>query len=77
MGREGVAYTFVSPEEGNELTRIESGSIDCWSAANWVMLSPTRIRPSEWLPTEEPRRTSRLPPPFAKRRGSRRQSSAS
>jgi ATP-dependent RNA helicase DeaD len=23
MGREGVAYSFVSPEEGNELTRIE------------------------------------------------------
>ncbi|MHB8901869.1 MAG: DEAD/DEAH box helicase, partial [Thermoguttaceae bacterium] len=23
MGREGVAYTFVSPDEGNELTRIE------------------------------------------------------
>ena len=23
MGREGVAYTFISPEEGNELTRIE------------------------------------------------------
>ena len=23
MGREGVAYTFVSPEEGHELTRIE------------------------------------------------------
>ncbi len=23
MGRSGVAYTFVSPEEGNELTRIE------------------------------------------------------
>jgi ATP-dependent RNA helicase DeaD len=23
MGREGVAHTFVSPEEGNELTRIE------------------------------------------------------
>ncbi len=23
MGREGVAYTFVMPEEGNELTRIE------------------------------------------------------
>ena len=23
MGREGIAYTFVSPEEGNELTRIE------------------------------------------------------
>ena len=23
MGREGVAYTFVSPEEGGELTRIE------------------------------------------------------
>src|SRR5690606_22631740 len=23
MGRTGVAYTFVSPEEGNELTRIE------------------------------------------------------
>ncbi len=23
MGREGVAFTFVSPEEGNELTRIE------------------------------------------------------
>ncbi|MGA2067567.1 MAG: DEAD/DEAH box helicase [Thermoguttaceae bacterium] len=23
MGREGVAYTFVAPEEGNELTRIE------------------------------------------------------
>ncbi|HEY2146712.1 MAG TPA: DEAD/DEAH box helicase, partial [Pirellulales bacterium] len=23
MGREGVAYTFVTPEEGNELTRIE------------------------------------------------------
>ena len=23
MGREGVAYTFVTPEQGNELTRIE------------------------------------------------------
>ena len=23
MGREGVAYTFITPEEGNELTRIE------------------------------------------------------
>ncbi len=23
MGRQGVAYTFVSPEEGSELTRIE------------------------------------------------------
>lgn len=23
MGREGVAYSFISPEEGNELTRIE------------------------------------------------------
>ena len=23
MGRQGVAFTFVSPEEGNELTRIE------------------------------------------------------
>ena len=23
MGREGVAFTFVPPEEGNELTRIE------------------------------------------------------
>ena len=23
MGREGIAYTFVSPEEGNELTKIE------------------------------------------------------
>jgi ATP-dependent RNA helicase DeaD len=23
MGREGVAYTFVTPEEGSELTRIE------------------------------------------------------
>jgi ATP-dependent RNA helicase DeaD len=23
MGREGVAYTFVTPEEGHELTRIE------------------------------------------------------
>jgi ATP-dependent RNA helicase DeaD len=23
MGREGIAYTFVTPEEGNELTRIE------------------------------------------------------
>ena len=23
MGREGVAYTFVTPEEGTQLTRIE------------------------------------------------------
>ena len=23
MGREGIAYTFVTPEEGGELTRIE------------------------------------------------------
>ena len=23
MGREGIAFTFVTPEEGNELTRIE------------------------------------------------------
>jgi superfamily II DNA/RNA helicase len=24
MGREGVAFTFVAPEEGGELTRIEA-----------------------------------------------------
>ena len=48
MGREGVAFTFVTPEEGNELTRIEM-RID-------ILLKRDEIegfQPRERMPIEE------------------------
>lgn len=42
MGREGVAYTFVTPEEGNELTRIEMRIDRLLKRAEVAGFSPTR-----------------------------------
>jgi ATP-dependent RNA helicase DeaD len=60
MGREGVAYTFVSPEEGNELTRIEirinrllkRGEMPGFSAveSDRPAAVPASTGPAEWRP---------------------------
>ena len=42
MGREGVAYTFVTPEEGNELTRIEMRIDRLLKRAEVAGFNPTR-----------------------------------
>ena len=60
MGREGVAYTFVTPEEGSELTRIEQRINLLLVRAemeNFDLLAP--VAPAEDLPSSEP------PPPAA------------
>ena len=42
MGREGVAFTFVTPEEGNELTRIEMRIDRLLKRAEVAGFNPTR-----------------------------------
>jgi ATP-dependent RNA helicase DeaD len=46
MGREGVAFTFVTPEEGNELTRIEI-RIDRLLSRGEITDLPSPARPAE------------------------------
>jgi ATP-dependent RNA helicase DeaD len=60
MGREGVAFTFVTPEEGNELTRIEirinrllkREEIPGFSAVEREVTAPipAHAGPVEWTP---------------------------
>jgi len=60
MGREGVAFTFVTPEEGNELTRIEMrinrllkrGEVQGFSAVEREATAPlpAHAGPVEWTP---------------------------
>ena len=56
MGREGVAYTFVSQEEGDELTRIEM-RIDTLlkkdDMPNMELVAPVVDVPPEELDPEE------------------------
>ncbi len=52
MGREGVAYTFVSPEEGNELTRIEMRINRCSNATRLPGSTPS---PDRNPPSKPPR----------------------
>lgn len=55
MGRDGVAYTFVAPEEGNELTRIEQrinrqlvrGELEGFSQVNRPEASEANGEPAE------------------------------
>jgi len=56
MGREGVAYTFVTPEEGNELTRIEIR----------INRQLKREEIPEFQAFEPPRGKEDQPPPAAK-----------
>ena len=74
MGREGVAFTFVSPEEGPELTRIEQrinrqlGRGDLGEPGPELNRTgeATAAVPAAAEPAPPP------PPPFAARRGARR-----
>ena len=79
MGREGVAYTFVTPEEGNELTRIEirinrllkRDEIPGFAAFD----KPVATEPVEQEPGQPPASQTETPPeqkPIFGRRGKRR-----
>ncbi len=66
MGREGVAYTFVTTEEGGELTRIEMlinrqlkrGEIEGFA----TVAPPAAAVPAEPADDEEPKKPRPLPP---------------
>ncbi len=71
MGREGVAYTFVAPEEGPQLTRIEQRinrelARDDLEGVELATLE--RLEEAEAAPASAPP----PPPPFAARRNARR-----
>ncbi len=74
MGREGVAFTFVTPEEGSELTRIEQRINRLLVREELSDLVSDEHRSDESAPpTEKPQpEDPPPPPPFAARRGSRR-----
>jgi ATP-dependent RNA helicase DeaD len=71
MGREGVAYTFVTPEEGPELTRIEQrinlqlvrGEIAGMDLVATQVEEPTDAEVAESEESSKPE-----PPPFGRRR---------
>jgi len=66
MGREGVAYTFVSPEQGNELTRIEmriNRLLKRDEMAGFAHAARPEDQPEEEKPAPKP--------VFGRRRGSR------
>jgi ATP-dependent RNA helicase DeaD len=69
MGREGVAYTFVTPEEGNELTRIEvriNRLLKRDEIAGFEAVShPSRATPTELEATAAPTPPP-PPPPFSR-----------
>jgi ATP-dependent RNA helicase DeaD len=66
MGREGVAFTFVTPEEGNELTRIEMrinrllqrGEMEGFEAIAKPVADPGAL--------DEPAQPPPPPPPFGR-----------
>ena len=64
MGREGVAFTFVAPEEGSELTRIEDRIDRLLKRDEMDNMELVRQRA-----TTRPDGEKREPPPTAKRRG--------
>jgi len=68
MGREGVAFTLVTPEEGNELTRIEQ-RINRQLVRSDIPGMELVAPPAPVAPDEAPEETP--PPPFGKRRGRR------
>jgi ATP-dependent RNA helicase DeaD len=73
MGREGMAYTFVTPEEGNELTRIEMRINQLLKRADLPGFAsdvpPTRTAPSDAEPAaavEEPASAPQHKPVFGR-----------
>lgn len=62
MGREGVAYTFVTPEEGNELTRIEV-RIDSLLKRDEMRDFDPREQPKQVVEKDEPEAEPPPPPP--------------
>jgi ATP-dependent RNA helicase DeaD len=86
MGREGVAYTFVTPEEGPELTRIEQrinrqlqrDEISGFATVDDVTQSPALLEDLELGDEGETPAGVQAsaspppPPPFGRRRGTRR-----
>ncbi len=71
MGGEGVAYTFVSAVEGPELTRIEQRINRLLVRGELGDAEPDSHKTERVASHQEPAAPP-LPPPFAKRRGSRR-----
>lgn len=57
MGREGVAFTFVSPEEGPQLTRIEERINRLLKRSHLEGFEPATLIPNTDQPTDQP------PPP--------------
>jgi ATP-dependent RNA helicase DeaD len=65
MGREGVAYTFVSPEEGGELTRIEQRInllLKRGEMSDFELVAPPRTGPM-YPPGENGEPNPNAPPP--------------
>jgi ATP-dependent RNA helicase DeaD len=68
MGREGVAFTFVTPEEGIELTRIEQ-RIDRQLKRDEIRgVETARPRDAEVAEKETDQQDKPSPPPFGSRR---------
>jgi ATP-dependent RNA helicase DeaD len=65
MGREGVAFTFVEPEQGSELTRIEQRINQILKRGEIKGFDPTAQRV---LPAAGEEAEADKPPPFAPRR---------
>ena len=53
MGREGIAYTFVAPEEGTQLTRIEMRIDKLLERSEIAGFSALDPKPTASLPTHE------------------------
>jgi ATP-dependent RNA helicase DeaD len=62
MGRQGVAYTFVTPEEGNELTRIEVRINRLLQRDEMPGFHAVAVRPSPPAAAAEPHPAAPLPP---------------
>ena len=71
MGREGVAYTFVAPEEGNELTRIEQ-RINTQLKRDEMDQFNAKTAPTRVIEDNAPEQSPPPPPPSRGRRGSSR-----
>jgi len=69
MGREGVAYTFVEPDQGYELTRIEQRINQLLKRDEIRGVEAARPQVEETLEGEQPAEAEkRKPPPFGPRR---------
>lgn len=66
MGREGIAFTFVTPEEGNELTRIEMRINRLLERDEIHGISSTGDRPAGVTAPDEPPKPPPPPKPFAR-----------